>query len=183
MATYNSNEWDKWMAAALAGDRDAYRRLLQQLREWLVAYFTNRVHPSVVEDLVQDTLLSLHNKRHTYDQAQPFGPWISAIARHRWIDHMRKRLKYIELTLDDADLPATQDADVTAKHDIQKLLTLLPPQQAEVIELVKIRDMSTEEVSQKTGHSVASIKVMIHRGIKKMRASIEKLSTEELANE
>jgi len=83
------------MRAALKGDQEVYRLLLTGLRLWLAAYFAKRVHFNAVEDLVQDTLLTLHAKRQTFDPHYSFGPWIAAIARHRWIDHMRATLKYV----------------------------------------------------------------------------------------
>jgi len=101
MTKYNNDRWDEWMHAALKGDQNAYRLLLTSLRLWLAAYFTKRVHYNAVEDLVQDTLLTLHAKRQTFDPHYSFGPWIAAVARHRWIDHLRATLKYVETQLDD----------------------------------------------------------------------------------
>ncbi|MES2663326.1 MAG: sigma factor, partial [Pseudomonadota bacterium] len=95
MQTYHSDEWQKWMLAALKGDQQAYRLLLTYVRSWLIAYFRKRIQGSSVEDLVQETLLTLHNKRQTFDPDLSFFPWIIAIAKHRWIDHLRKTLKYV----------------------------------------------------------------------------------------
>ena len=44
-----------------------------------------------VEDLVQETLLSLHAKRATYDRSRPFTAWFFSIARYKLIDHYRGR--------------------------------------------------------------------------------------------
>lgn len=163
------------MRAALVGDQNAYRLLLSDLRPWLTAYFRKRVHQNAVEDLVQDTLMSLHGKRQTFDPKYPFGPWIAAIARHRWIDHMRATLKYVETEIDQ-DFPSQEhQRDECARHDVKTLLKLIPPAQAEVIEMVKLREMSVEEVSQKTGHSPSNVKIMVHRGMKKMMAVVEEV--------
>ena len=48
-----------------------------------------RLPPSMTEDAVQDVLLAIDQKRHTYDPARPFGPWLAAIARYKWIDRLR----------------------------------------------------------------------------------------------
>lgn len=161
------------MRAALAGDQNAYRLLLTNLRPWLTAYFRKRIHHSVVEDLAQDTLMTLHAKRQTFDPNYLFGPWIAAIARHRWIDHMRKTLKYVETELDQ-ELPSDEHRrDESAKHDVKTLLKLIPPAQAQIIEMVKLQEMSIEEVSQKTGHSSSNVKIMVHRGMRKMMAAVE----------
>lgn len=178
MATYNSTRWDGWMQAALAGDQGAYHLLLTDLRPWLMAYFSKRIHPRAVEDLVQDTLMTLHNKRQTFNPDYPFGPWIAAVARHRWIDHMRATLRYIEMELDDDLFIQDIKRDEYAKHDVQTLLKLIPSGQAQVIEMVKLREMSIEEVSRQTGRSPSSVKVMVHRGMKKMMAAVEGIQDE-----
>lgn len=164
------------MRAALEGDQEAYRHLLMALRPWLAAYFRKRIQPQSVEDMVQETLMTLHAKRQTFDPAYPFGPWIAAIARHRWIDHMRKTLRYIETPLNEDFLADHGSADPLATHDISHLLARISPAQAQVITMVKLQEMSVEEVSRKTGHSQTSVKVMIHRGMKKMMAAVKESS-------
>lgn len=175
MTKYSNQRLDRWMRAALKGDQKAYRLLLTNLRLWLAAYFTKRVHYNAVEDLVQDTLLTLHAKRQTFDPHYSFGPWIAAVARHRWIDHLRATLKYVETQLDDNFLYQETERDACAKHDVKALLKLIPTPQAKVIELVKLRELSIEEVSKQTGHSPSSVKVMVHRGMKKMMAAVEEV--------
>lgn len=166
------------MRAALKGDQNAYRLLLTDLRPWLAAYFGKRIHRSAVEDLIQDTLMTLHAKRQTFDPNYPFGPWIAAVARHRWIDHMRKTLRYVEMELDQEFPSQEHDRDECAKHDVKTLLKLIPPAQAEMIEMIKLQEMSVEEVSQKTGHSPSNVKIMVHRGMKKMMAAVEEVREE-----
>jgi len=178
MDTYNSDKWDGWMKAALRGDQKAYRELLLNLTPWLGAYFGKRIHPAIVDDLVQETLMSLHAKRETYDPARPFGPWISAVARHRWIDYMRKSLRHTELEIHE-DFPAQDnDKNIAARHDVATMLGTIPPAQAEVIELVKLKEMTIAEAAAKTGHSESSVKVMIHRGMKKMMAAAQDFKQE-----
>ncbi|OIN86499.1 MAG: hypothetical protein AUJ12_06050 [Alphaproteobacteria bacterium CG1_02_46_17] len=161
------------MRSALKGDQNAYHLLLADLRPWLTAYFGKRIHRNAVEDLVQDTLMTLHSKRQTFDLNYPFGPWIAAIARHRWIDHMRKTLKYVELEIDQEFPSQEHERDECAKHDVKTLLKLIPRAQAEVIEMMKLQEMSVEEVCKKTGRSASSVKIMAHRGMKKIMAAVE----------
>ena len=81
--------WDRLMAAAQVGDANAYRILLSELSAWLRRYFARRLPRAMTEDAVQDVLLAIHEKRHTYDPTRPFGPWLAAIARYKWIDRLR----------------------------------------------------------------------------------------------
>ncbi len=82
------------MLRSLEGDEGAYRHLLHALRRLLTAYYGRRMGAASraeVEDLVQETLLSLHAKRATYDRSRPFTAWFFSIARYKLIDHYRGR--------------------------------------------------------------------------------------------
>lgn len=73
-----------WMARAQAGDGEAYRLLLDSVAADLRGFFRRRVRETQeVEDHVQETLLTLHRARHTYDPSRAFEPWLYAIARNR----------------------------------------------------------------------------------------------------
>src|SRR5215470_12694964 len=95
-------DWSTLMARAQGGDRDAYRRLLEEITPYLRSLASKRHRlPSDVEDAVQDVLLTVHAIRHTYDPSRPFGPWLVAIARRRIIDRLRRasRLRARETVL------------------------------------------------------------------------------------
>ncbi len=174
MNTYKSNEWDNWMQAALTGDKAAYNNLLTHVKQWLHAYYSKRIGPEHIDDLVQETLMTVHTKRHTYDPTKPFGPWLSAVAKYRWIDFLRASKSNLSVELDEETLPGSSNHEsILAKHDLEKLMGHLPTKQAKVIKMVKLQEMSMKEVSDATGQSVSSVKVTVHRGIKKMMAMIE----------
>ena len=84
-----ADQWGELMAAAQAGHAAAYRRLLDEIRYWLKGFYARRLPPAMVEDAVQDTLIAIHEKRHTYDPERPFKPWLMAVARYKWIDRLR----------------------------------------------------------------------------------------------
>lgn len=83
-------DWSILMARAQAGEREAYRRLLDEITPYLrsLAAKAHR-NRSDVEDAVQDVLLTVHSIRHTYDPGRPFGPWLVAIAHRRIVDRLR----------------------------------------------------------------------------------------------
>ncbi|MEE4200793.1 sigma-70 family RNA polymerase sigma factor [Erythrobacter sp.] len=162
------------MKAAQDGDKPATNVLLSEAGLWLERYFRRRIAADAVDDLVQDVLIAFYNKRATWDPKRPFLPWLAAIARYRWIDHLRKHYRHEakELMEDDAVEDSEEDV-VTARVSLDRLFTHLPEKQAKAIELVKIGGLSIREASQKTGQSESLIKVNIHRGIKKLAAMVE----------
>jgi RNA polymerase sigma factor (sigma-70 family) len=167
------SDWGALMAAAQAGDSAAYRRLLEALGPWLRRYYARRLPSAMVDDAVQDTLIAVHEKRHTYDLTRPFEPWLAAIARYKWIDRLRalKRAP-TEMLNDDISVPDHESAVVSATV-LEQLLAGLKPAQAEVIRLVKIQGFSIEEAAARTGQSTSLVKVNIHRGLARLTVVVQ----------
>ena len=163
------------MQAAQNGDKAATNVLLSEAGLWLERYFRRRMPPHAIDDLVQDVIISLYTKRATWDPSRPFLPWLAAIARYRWVDHLRKIYKHESKELMEDD--AAQDSDenvVMARISLDRLFGQLPERQAEVIEMVKISGLSIKEAADKTGQSESLVKVNIHRGLKKLATMVEK---------
>jgi RNA polymerase sigma factor (sigma-70 family) len=161
------------MALAQRGDKKAYAVLLQECAQWLRRFFSYKIAPDAVDDLVQDTLLSMHRKLSSYDPSRPFLPWLAAIARFRWIDRLRQTYKHEASALDfDIEQGGHEDV-VGAKISIDRLLDILPTGQAEAIRYVKIQGLSISEAAEKTGQTESLVKVNIHRGLKKLANMVE----------
>ncbi|WP_066660292.1 MULTISPECIES: sigma-70 family RNA polymerase sigma factor [unclassified Sphingomonas] len=162
------------MIAAQAGDGRAYTVLLTEVQLWLERYFRRRVAPAQLDDLVQDVLLALHAKRATWDETRAFLPWLAAIARYRWIDHLRRVYRTAEDALEDQDSAEDSDEEaVLARMSLERLFVHLPQGQCEAIELVKIKGLSITEAAERSGQSESLIKVNIHRGLRKLAALVE----------
>jgi RNA polymerase sigma factor (sigma-70 family) len=167
---------------ALAGDSAAYAAFLTQSGAHLRAYFRRRLvtSPNEVEDLVQETLLALHNRRHTYQTTQRLTPWLYAIARYKLVDLLRSQSprRAVEVSLDDDEDPgALLPADASpaeARRDLLQLLDTLPDRHRLPIVLVKLEGRSVAEAAVATGMSESAIKVGIHRGLKKLAAEASK---------
>lgn len=163
------------MAAMQDGDRAAANVLLTEAGVWLERYFRRRVPPAQVDDLVQEVLIALHAKRATWDPARPFLPWLAAIARYRWVDHLRRVYREAGEELgEDTGAQDSEEDVVLARVSLERLFAHLPSGQAAAIELVKIEGLSIGEASQRTGQSESLVKVNIHRGLKKLAALVEK---------
>ncbi len=166
------------LVRGLAGEVPAYRAFLKAMSAHLRAYFRKRLArlPDDVEDLVQESLLAIHNKRHTYDASQPLTAWVHAIAKYKLIDLLRRRAGHELLSdpLDDEmDFLAASDSEAAeAKRDVGKLLQQLPDRQRLPIVHTKLEGLSVAEAAQITGMSESAIKVGVHRGMKALAALI-----------
>jgi len=93
--TTSETELKGLMLASLDGDAAAYRSLLDRLSSRLRAYYKGKFvrvgrGATETEDLVQEVLLAIHLKRHTYDTRELLTPWVYTIARYKLIDYLRR---------------------------------------------------------------------------------------------
>lgn len=166
------------LVRGLSGEASSYEAFLRELSAFLRAFLRGRLMrvPDEVEDLVQETLLAVHNQRHTYDAAQPLTAWVHAIARYKLIDFLRRRAGREAMNDplgDEDDLLATSDEEAReARRDMAVLLAKLPDRHRLPIQHVKIEGLTVAEAAMLTGMSESAVKVGIHRGLKALSALI-----------
>src|SRR5438309_6257674 len=129
------------MRASIAGDEAAYRRLLGAVAPVLRAMARRglvRAGQPVdqSEDIVQDILLAVHLKRHTWDSEAPFAPWLFAIARNKLIDALRRRGRRIFVNVDDFAevLPGEPPQETASAGEVAGHLNTLPQRQRDVLQ-------------------------------------------------
>lgn len=175
-------DWSILMARAQDGDRDAYRRLLNEITPYLRALSARRVYdPGDVEDVVQDVLLTVHEIRRAYDPTRPFGPWLVAIANRRIIDRLRRlgrtRSREAVLTTEHETF-ATPQANLQEERSDRRALRQavegLSPGQRVAIRLLKLEEKSLKEAAAESGMSVAALKVATHRALGNLRKMLSR---------
>ena len=166
------------LVAGLTGDALRYRRFLDGLSGHLRAYLRRRLPRAQddVEDILQETLLAVHNARHTYRPDQPLTAWVHAIARYKLMDFFRahsRREALHDPFDDDGGLFVASEVEATnARRDVAALLRNLPDRHRLPIQLVKLEGLSVAEAAQRSGMSKSAVKVGVHRGLKALAARI-----------
>ncbi len=166
-------EWSGLMRAAIAGDEAAYRKLLADLSRALRGVVRRGfagvgVARDDVEDVVQDVLLAIHLKRHTWDTSMPLGPWVLAIARNKMIDDLRRRGRRPEVPVDLTQFEfegEDQQASIDA-HDVARVLNRLPDRNREIVQAISIDGHSARDVAEKLGMTEVAVRVALHRSLK-----------------
>jgi RNA polymerase sigma-70 factor, ECF subfamily len=168
------------MLAGLDGDAASHRALLERLSRRLRAYFKVKLSgigrgASEAEDLVQDALLAIHLKRHTYNPSEPVTPWVYAIARYKLIDFLRRTCtSRADVHIDEAANVIARDDNVGAESsdDLKRLMQQLPKNMRCAIEAVKLDGRSVAEAADRCGLSESGVKMSVHRGLKALAALI-----------
>jgi RNA polymerase sigma-70 factor (ECF subfamily) len=145
------------MITGLKGDAAAYRALLSGLSGHLRGYYRNKLvragrGTEEAEDLVQESLMAVHTRRHTYDPTQLLA----------------------NVPIEDASEIIAADGEPTTESnlDLNKLLARLPDKVRLAIQYVKIEGLSVVEAAARCGISESAIKTNVHRGLKKLSAVI-----------
>ncbi len=173
----DERRWSELMASAQSGNQQDYRQLLQELGNAIAAYLRARFgNFNALEDCVQESLIAIHDARHTYEPARLFRPWLFAIVRHKTIDFFRRKQAY-DTMLNQHRHPAASHNNTQpgADTDISsaQLLALLPVQHREALLLTKLQGFSISEAASQLNISESAMKVRIHRALQKARKLLE----------
>jgi RNA polymerase sigma-70 factor, ECF subfamily len=159
------------MRSAISGDDAAYDRLLKAVTPVLragarrgLARAGQPLNQS--EDIVQDILLAVHLKRHTWDVNAPFAPWLFAIARNKLIDQLRRREKRFAETLSEPVEERASPSELAAQ------LESLPARQREVLQSIAVENASIRETAAKFSMSEGAVRVALHRGLATLTAKL-----------
>ncbi|QND68544.1 sigma-70 family RNA polymerase sigma factor [Mesorhizobium loti] len=168
MSGKDEAELSRLMRAAIAGDEKAYADFLHRIATLVRGFVRRKIVQGGVdpEDVVQETLLAIHVKRHTWRQDAPVLPWIYAIARFKLIDAFRRRGRRIEIDVDDiAETFAEPETESVSERDINRALDGLSPAQRSVVSAVSVEGRSIGETAAKFGISETAVRVSLHRGL------------------
>ncbi|UCI08854.1 sigma-70 family RNA polymerase sigma factor [Mesorhizobium sp. B1-1-8] len=161
-------ELSRLLRAAIAGDERAYADFLHRIAALVRGFVRRKIVQGGVdpEDVVQETLLAIHVKRHTWRVDAPVLPWVYAIARFKLIDAFRRRGRRIEVEIDQiADTFAEPEAETVSERDIGRALDGLPPAQRSVVAAISVDGRSIGETAAKLGVSETAVRVSLHRGL------------------
>ena len=175
------DEWTDLMRSAIGGDSAAYHRLLKSVTPVLRAAARRglaRAGPAVdqAEDIVQDILLAVHLKRHTWDANAPFAPWLFAIARNKLIDTLRRRGRRVFVNIDDfaETIPSEPVAETLPPGDLVIHLEGLPPRQRDVLQSIAVDSASIKATAAKFSMSEGAVRVALHRALASLASRMRK---------
>jgi RNA polymerase sigma factor (sigma-70 family) len=169
------------MAAAQTGDQAAYEALLRDCVGVIESVARRQgVSADRVDDVVQDTLLTVHRARQTYDPTRSFTAWLRVIAERRAVDLLRKTgrhggrevhapIAYERHADESAASPRPSGTEATR---LGEAVAGLPLRQREAVQLLVLQERSLAETAAATGRSRGSLKVNLHRALKSLRTRL-----------
>lgn len=164
--------WADMMRAANAGDAASYEILLRQIAAALRPLIRRGLARAArsdadIEDVVQEILLAVHLKRHTWDSTRPIEPWVHAIARYKIVDALRRRHGNFDLPIDDFSetLAAEEESPSVSGRDVERHLVHLPSGQRAVVRAIAVEGASIDEAAARLEMTTSAVRVALHRGL------------------
>lgn len=174
--------WAAAMRAERNGDAVAYARLLKEVADMLRRLVRSRlaqlgISAHEAEDVVQEVLIGLHTKRHTWDDTRPFTPWLYAICRYKLVDAVRRlrreTARRSEITLEElSEFFAAPEPD-RPLPDPASYLAGLPQRQQEVVEALVVTGATVRATAERLRTSEGSVRVLFHRALRRLTARAE----------
>jgi len=176
-----------WMAAAQAGDGEAYQALLRDCIPLIKGVARRQAVPADhIDDVVQDVLLTVHRARHTYDPARSFTAWIRVIAERRAVDLLRRTIRHgarevhaplaFENHPDETVDPSRHLDRAEASRSVGRALASLPTRQREAVQHLVLEEQSLDDAAALTKRTKGSLKVNLHRALKALRGRMQRES-------
>lgn len=169
-------ELTRLMRAAIAGDERAYGDFLRRAACLVRGLARRKIVQGGIdpEDIVQETLLAIHTKRHTWRQDAPIKPWLHAIANYKLIDAFRRRGRRVEIEIGEiAETFAAPEPKTVSDREIGRALQGLAPGQRSVVASVSVDGRSIGETAKRLAMSETAVRVALHRGLAAIARRIE----------
>jgi RNA polymerase sigma-70 factor (ECF subfamily) len=158
-----------------AGDRGAMRALFARHRlavyRWLVRLLRDE---ALAEDLLSEVFLDVWRQAATFEARASVSTWLLAIARHKALSARRRRTEaelddgFAATVADPADDPELVVEKKSRAELLRRSLRRLPPEQAEVIDLVYYHDKSIKQVANIVGIPEATVKTRMFYARRKL---------------
>ncbi len=161
----------------LEGDSTCYDLLFDRYRQSLYGATLQRCgNPQQAREVLEEAFVRIYFNLHRYDPAYPFGPWAHKIAQNLFIDQARRKRTspWVEMderseqnTPSEALNPEERIISVQSSTQLNALLKEMPPHYRTMIELRFWHEYSYEEIAEKLGVPLGTVKTRIHRAREK----------------
>jgi RNA polymerase sigma-70 factor, ECF subfamily len=183
--TFSGERLDAVVAEAVAGNRDALREVLEIIRPIVVRYCRARVGATErsglsADDVAQEVCLAAITALPRYkDQGRPFLAFVYGIAAHKVADAHRAAARN---RADPTDVvperysveagPEQMALDSESSARMNRLLSVLPERQREILILRVVVGMSAEETAEAVGSTAGAVRVAQHRALARLKTEI-----------
>jgi len=161
------------MLRVQAGELDAFTRLVERHQKPLLNFFRRMGVNMEAEDMVQETLVRVYNYREKYRPAARFTTFLYTVARHVWLDSVRRKSRFLDFfKKEQVILPATDDGGLRGarlRMDVEAALGRLPEKMRAVIVLSVFQGLQYEAIAEVLGVPVGTVKSRVFNALEQLK--------------
>jgi RNA polymerase sigma factor (sigma-70 family) len=129
-------------------------------------------------DVTQEVFVSAWRSRHQFDPERgSLAAWLVGITKRRIVDHLRRERRHVEhrVTADVAAVPIESEVErITERMTVARALANLPERPRRVIGLAYVYGLTHQEIAERTGFPLGTIKSDIRRGLVVLRDQLHR---------
>ncbi|WP_136634668.1 sigma-70 family RNA polymerase sigma factor [Pseudooceanicola onchidii] len=167
-----NDRWSDLLRRGLRGDGAAYGAFLGEIAPVIRGIVRARTGGAEdAEDIVQEVLLAVHAKRHTWREDEPVTPWLYAIARYKAADAGRRRGRQgPQVPIHDlAEILPEEAGEATAARDLSVLLDRIDDRSARIVRAMGVEGRSAAEVGAEMNMTDGAVRVAYHRALVRLK--------------
>lgn len=183
MATMHPAKSELEILQALAASQvDAFDALYHQYNQPVYANIFKLVkQPDAAEDILQEVFMALWENRHAIHQDKSVAGWLFVVSYNKALSYLKKKLKESTVITQQTDLPEAIAAEESLDEEffvsqlsmIEAAVSQLPARKKEVFQLLRFEGKSNEEVAERLGISVQSVKDYLKQATRQVKRHIE----------
>ena len=174
----------------LAGDVNAFSKLVENYKDLAFTLAYNIIaNGEDAEEVVQDAFVNAYKSLHSFKNQSRFSTWFYRIVVNASLN--KRKIKKLHTVIDEPEHLTDAAFEISAldnykneeqKRFIRLSMAGLNEKERICITMYYLNELSIEEINDLTGISVASIKVILHRGRKNLYTRLQKLLQTEVKN-
>ena len=176
-STTEGQQLNKLALNAQNGDDEAFGQIFDEISDRIYRFLAFRVvNQEDAKDLTSQTFLEAWQNLSRFDPNKSFLTWIFTIARYKLIDHYRKYKSTVSLdavtNLADSTDIQTETENKAASEQVLSALNRLPELYQTVLKLKLVEELKYSEIAEITGRSENNLRVIVKRGLDKLRSNL-----------
>jgi RNA polymerase sigma-70 factor, ECF subfamily len=167
---------------ALEGDSEGFRSLVERYWALMVGLALCQVkNPAEAEDIAQEAFIQAHTKLRCLRKPSAFSGWLARIVRNLAADYLRQRVRERVVSLHDlpeisSEAPPLMSANPglseTQCRFVREAVARLPEKFQTVVLMRFVSDFSAQEIASRLGQQPMTVRVWLHRALKRLRKDL-----------
>jgi RNA polymerase sigma-70 factor, ECF subfamily len=169
-----NNNWNELLKQSQNGNKNSYKIFLTEIQPFIKAVIYNKIkNHSLIDDILQETLIAIHKSLHTYDYNRSAKSWISVIAKNKALDYIKSNQHKLSQGEELSSINLQEQPENYTKYDLDNAMSKISDKQKKIIHKMKFEGKTVKETALEVKMSESAVKTSAHRAYKILKEFLE----------